>query len=161
MAVSGAQASIAPLARRFGNSGTPAKEHPCVAGSAACAGPVVATAQQLAIGQQDSHRETRMYKPLINLLLILVFGSLLCGVLFAGSEGALAILAEAWWSFRISAITAVVCVPIAWLNGRYGGSYPDDDDNAMGQYNTNGMPMLGATDVEGNAYGNDSSRHWE
>ena len=101
-----------------------------------------------------------MYRPFVKLLLILVGASLLSGVLFAGSEGVIAVLAEAWWSFRISAITAVVCVPIAWLNGRYGGSYPDEDD-AMGQYNTNGMPMLGATDVEGNPYGSDSSRHWE
>jgi len=101
-----------------------------------------------------------MYKPFVKLLLILVFGSLLCGVLFAGNEGALAVLAEAWWSFRISAITAVVCLIIGTLNGRYGGDTPDED-NAMGQYNTNGMPMLGATDVEGNPYGSDSSRHWE
>jgi len=65
-----------------------------------------------------------MYKPFVKLLLILVFGSLLCGLLFASNVGALAILAEAWWFFRISAITAGVCVPIETgrstcrLNGR-------------------------------------------
>ena len=54
-----------------------------------------------------------------------------------------------WWLFGW--VWLILAQP------RAGGS---DDDNTP-RFNTDGMPMLGATDVEGNPYGSDSSSHWE
>jgi len=101
-----------------------------------------------------------MYKPLIMLGLLLVITSLVCGVLFADGGGVLAFLEATWHAFWLSCVWLAFCMLMAWHNGRYGGG-PRSEDASVGEYNTNGMPMLGSTDVEGNAYGSDSSSHRE
>ncbi len=99
-----------------------------------------------------------MYRPLIVLWLELVVISLVCGALFAEGGGVIAFLEATWQAFWMCCLWVAVCFLFAALNGRYGGPTPAGDDDSM-NYNTNGMPMLGATDVEGNAFGSDSSSH--
>jgi hypothetical protein len=112
------------------------------------------------LGGNTAAKENVMLKPLTKLVLVVVCASLLDGVIFAGDKGVLAFLIESGRFFAVASAFVLVLLIFSILNGRYGGPTPTSDDDSM-NYNTDGMPMLGATDVCGDPYGSDSSSHRE
>jgi hypothetical protein len=112
------------------------------------------------LGSNTAAKENIMNKPLAKLVLVVVCISLIDGIIFAGDQGVLAFFVYTARCFAWACAFVFVLLIFSILNGRYGGPTPTSDDDSM-NYNTNGMPMLGSTDVEGNAYGSDSSSHRE